>query len=236
MRRSATRPSRSRSAWRSWSTPARHQPYFQGVYGPLRAAQSDKLLEEALACAEIVRRMRDEDVYKRSIPPDIRRAARATVGDWLPTLPPGYRKAPAHIADAAFDKAINLLSSQVHEGRQRPMRRSEEWRLMPHGYHGLFSCKTVTHVLVPLGTRPIIPWFGEPPAELSMSTDAMVKLAMSEGYSIVPGGGKGSHIKLRADGRPMIILPAGRKSLSLKVLVSVAAALGRSSIKDLRTA
>jgi hypothetical protein len=27
-----------------------------------------------------------------------------------------------------------------------------------------------------------------------MSTDAMVKLALDEGYAIVPGGGKGSHI------------------------------------------
>lgn len=211
----------------------RHQPYFQGVYGKLRAAGSDDLLEEALACAEMYRRMQ-ERVYRRSIPEDIWEAARKMVLDWLPTLPPGYRRSPAYIGNEAFDKAENLLSSQIHEGREHPMRRPEEWNLMPHGYHGLFNCKTVTHVLVPLGATPIIPWFGESAAPLSMSTDAAVKLAMGEGYAIVPGGGKGSHIKLQATGRPMIILPANRESLSPRVLSSVAAALGRSSIRDLR--
>ena len=82
----------------------RHRPYFQGVYGQLRAAQSDELIEEALACAEIVRRMATEDVYKRSIPPDVRRAARATMGEWLPTLPSGYRRAPAYAATRFWRK------------------------------------------------------------------------------------------------------------------------------------
>lgn len=211
----------------------RHQPYFRGVYGKLRAAASDDLLEEALACAEMHRRMQ-ERVYRSSIPEDVLKAARKTVLDWLPTLPPGYRKSPAYIRNESFDKAINVLSSQIHEGREHPMRRPEEWNLMPHGYHGLFNCKTVTHVLVPVGAKPIIPWFGESAVPLSISTDEMVKLAMSEGYAIVAGGGKGSHIKLQAIGRPMIILPANRGSLSPKVLSSVATALRRSSIRDLR--
>jgi hypothetical protein len=212
----------------------RHQPYFQSVYGPLRTSGSDDLLEEALACAEIVRRMHREAVYKRSIPEDVQLAVHETLRDWLPTLPPGYRAAPAFLMDAPFDTARNLLSSQIHEGRQHPMRRHDEWHLMPQGYKGLFDCRTVTHVLVPIGTEPIIPWFGQSPVPLSMSTDAMVKLALDEGYAIVPGGGKGSHIKLRADGNPMIIVPANRKSLSLKVLWSVATAHGRSSIRELQ--
>ena len=87
--------------------------------------------------------------------------------------------------------------------------------------------------MVPLGADPIIPWFGESAPRLSISTDALVKLAMSEGYAIVPGG-KGSHINLHAAGRPMIILPANRESLSPKVLSSVATALGRPSIRALR--
>lgn len=102
------------------------------------------------------------------------------------------------------------------------------------GYHALLDCRPVTHILVPHGATPINPWFGKSPVPLSMSTDAMVKLALGEGYAIVPGAGKGSHIKLRADGRPMIILPANRKSLSPRVLSSAATALGRSSIQELR--
>jgi hypothetical protein len=213
----------------------RYHPYFKSVFGQLRTAGSDALLEEALACAEIIRRMRNEDIYKRSIPLDIRKAARTFLLDWLPMLPPGYRKAPDYLADPAFDEARNVLSSQIHEARQRPMRRAAEWHLTPHSYHGLFDCKTVTHVLVPDGTTPVIPWFGEPLA-LSMSTEAAVKRAMSAGYALVPGGGKGSHIKLRAEGRPMIILPANRKSLSPNVLNSVKTALELRSIRDLLTA
>jgi hypothetical protein len=211
----------------------RYYPYFQGVYGPLRAAGSGEVLEEALACAEIMRRMRAEEVYQRGIPRDVQHAARAMLGDWLPTLSPGYREAPAYVAEVPFGKARNLLSSQIHEGRRRPLRRNEEWHLVPHGHHGLFDCQTVTHVLVPIGTTPIIPWFGQPAAPLSISTNAMVKLAIGQGYAIMPGG-KGSHIKLRADGRPMIIIPANRESLSPRVLASVAAALSLSSLGSLR--
>jgi hypothetical protein len=178
--------------------------------------------------------MRTEGVYKRSIPPDIRHAARTMLNDWLPTLPPGYRTALQYIVDAPFDKARNLLSSQIHEGRQRPLRRNEEWHLMPHGYHGLFDCNTVTHVLVPLGTQPIIPWFSEPAVPLSISSTAITKLVIGQGYSIVPGG-KGSHIKLRAARRPMIIIPANKESLSPRVLASVATALNLPSLGALRT-
>ncbi len=35
----------------------------------------------------------------------------------------------------------------------------------------------------------------------------MVKLFRREGYEIVPGGGKGSHWKLRKKGCPMAIVP-----------------------------
>lgn len=212
----------------------REQPYFKNVYGPLRAAGSDDLIEESLACAEIVRRMRAEGVYRRSIPPDVRRAARAMLGEWLPTLPPGYRRALTYTADTPFANARNLLSSQIHEGRQRPLQRNDEWHLVPHGFHGLFNCNTVTHVLVPFGSTPIIPWFDQQAAPLSISTTAMIKLVAAQGYAIVPGG-KGSHIKLRAEGRPMIILPGNRESLSPRVLAAVAAALNLPSLGSLRT-
>jgi hypothetical protein len=167
----------------------RYHPYFKGVYGQLRAAGSDELLEEALACAEIIRRMQNEVVYTRGIPEDIQPAVQTFLLDWLPTLPPGYRKAPQYLKAPAFDEARNILSSQIHEGRQHPMRRAGEWHLMPHSYHGLFDCKTVTHVLVPVGTTPVIPWFGEPPA-LSMSTEAAVSAPSARGMQSYPAAGR----------------------------------------------
>lgn len=212
----------------------RHQPYSETVYRRLSAAGSDDLLEEALACAEMMRRLVREPVYRNSIPEYILAAAVRTLGSWIPTLPPGYRTGIKYVNNEPFDQGRNLLSSQIHEGRLHPMRRHEEWRLAPDGYHSLLDCRAVTHILVPHGTTPVIPWFGKSPFPLSMSTDAMIKLALGEGYAIVPGAGKGSHIKLRADDRPMIILPANRKSLSFKVLSSVATALGRSSVQELR--
>ncbi|MHB1594777.1 MAG: hypothetical protein ACYCU3_11415 [Streptosporangiaceae bacterium] len=210
----------------------RYGPYFREVFGPLRNAGSDDLLEEALACAEIVRRMRSEDVYTRSIPGDVRRAARMMLADWLPTLPPGYRQAPRYIPSPAFDNARNMLSSQIHEARHRPMRRHDEWMLAPHAYQGLFNYKTVTHVVVPIGAEPIIPWFDQPVPALSISSKEMIKLVSTQGYTIVPAG-KGSHVKLRAHGRPMIIIPDNRESLSYRVLSSVAAALDLPSVKGL---
>ena len=212
----------------------RYGPYFQDVFGPLRAAaaDSDDLLEEALACAEIVRRMRSEPTYTRSIPEDIRQATREMFAEWLPTLPPGYRQAPRYIPSPTFDNARNLLSSQIHEARQRPMRRNDEWLLVPHAYQGLFNYKTVTHILVPIGNEPIIPWFGQPVPALSISSKEMIKLVTGQGYTIVPGG-KGSHVKLRAHGRPMIIIPDNREALSHRVLSSVATALDLSSASAL---
>ena len=50
-------------------------PYHDRVFKPLRAQGSDDLLEEALATAESYRRLH-EDVYRRSIPADLRKAAR----------------------------------------------------------------------------------------------------------------------------------------------------------------
>lgn len=212
----------------------RHQPYFEGVYDQLRTAGSDDLLEEALACAEMMRCLVKEPIYRNSIPQYILAAAVRMLGSWIPTLPPGYRTCIGYMNNEPFGQGRNLLSSQIHEGRLHPVRRHEEWRLAPDGYHSLLDCRPVTHILVPHGATPVIPWFGKSPVPLSMSTDAMVKLALAEGYAIVPGAGKGSHIKLRADGRQMIILPANRKSLSLNVLSSAATALGRSSIHELR--
>lgn len=109
----------------------RHQPYFEGVHDQLRAAGSDELLEEALACAEMMRRMVKQSVYRNSIPPYILAAAVRTVGTWIPTLPPGYRTGKSYVNNEPFDQGRNLLSSQIQEGRLHPMRRHEEWHLAP---------------------------------------------------------------------------------------------------------
>jgi predicted RNA binding protein YcfA (HicA-like mRNA interferase family) len=62
-----------------------------------------------------------------------------------------------------------------------------------------------------------------------------VEHVMTRGYSIVPGG-KGSHIRLRAPGRPVIIVPASREALPRQVLASVASAFSLPSPGAPRTA
>jgi len=213
----------------------RYRPYTDGVYRPLAQAGSDDLIEEALAVAESARRLKREDVYTRGIPRDLRDATKAMLKDWFPTLPPGYRTGPKFEQDRAFSDARNRLSCEVHEGRQHPLRRAAEWDLMPLGHGGLFNCKTATHVLVPIGTTPIIPWFDRAPRPLVVSTKAMLKALRADGYEVVPGG-KGSHIKLKKPGEPTLHLPANREALSPGVLRGVADALGYGSIHDLATA
>ncbi len=42
---------------------------------------------------------------------------------------------------------------------------------------------------------------------MPISWKEMCRLFLEMGYTIVPGGGKGSHIKLKKDGCPTIIIP-----------------------------
>jgi hypothetical protein len=90
----------------------------------------------------------------------------------------------------------------------------------------------MAHVLVPLGSKPIIPGFGESAAAID-TRERRGQAAMGEGYAIVPSGEKGSHIKLTVVSRQPIILPANGEPLSPRVLSSVVTTLGRSSILDL---
>ena len=98
----------------------------------------------------------------------------------------------------------------------------------------MFNCETVTRIIVPVGERPIIPWFNKSPFELSISTKELSKALNNQGYEIDNKGGKGSHIKFRAPGRPMVILPANRESLSYRVLQTAAEALELPSVAAIK--
>jgi predicted RNA binding protein YcfA (HicA-like mRNA interferase family) len=129
---------------------------------------------------------------------------------------------------------MNYLSSQIHESRVSPMRRSSEWDLATHCWRGLFNCEAVTRIVVPIGERPLIPWFNRPPLPLSVSTSELSKALRKQGYQLDKKGGKGSHLKFRAPGKPMVILPGNRKSLSYRVLKTTAEALGLPSVGDIK--
>ena len=138
----------------------RYLPYSSDVYIPLIKQKSDDVLEEALACAEMYRRFKNEKLYRRGVPKLVRDATIAMLPDWFRTLPPSYREAGRYLYDRTFDHAQRTLMSQVHEAAAAPKRQASEWNLAPHLCRGLFDCQRITHVLVPKGQQPILPWIG----------------------------------------------------------------------------
>lgn len=202
-------------------------PYSDQISIPARG--TDDHLEEAVACAEMLSRL-TEATYKRGVPKTIFDATKLFLAEWIPTLPPGYRRG-LEVMNQVGPSACMELQSQISEAQVTPMQDPADWEVASQMMRGLFNRNTVIHVLVPMGHAPIIPWFGNALAP-SVSTMAVEKVVVRSGYSEVPGG-KGSHKKFVAPERPLIILPANRKSLSPGVLRNVASALGYSSIREL---
>ncbi|ORV08560.1 type II toxin-antitoxin system HicA family toxin [Mycolicibacterium fallax] len=204
----------------------RYLPYSKGVYIPLIEQRSDDVLEEALACAEMYRRFKKEDLYRRGVPKAVRAATIAMLPEWFRTLPPSYREAGRYLHDRTFDSAQRTLMSQVHEAAAEPRRAASEWNLAPYLLRGLFDCQRITHVLVPKGEQPILPWIGHAPALPSISTKKAIRHLEDRGWKIDPGRGKGSHVRLKHVGKQPLTIPGNRESLSPVVLKSIAAALG----------
>ncbi len=204
----------------------RYIPYSKEVYIPLIQQRSDDVLEEALACAEMYRRFKAENLYRRGVPKPVREATLAMLLAWFRTLPPSYREAGRYLHDRTFDQAQRMLMSQVHEAAAEPKRTAVEWNLAPHLCRGLFDCQRITHVLVPKGQEPILPWIGHTPALPSVSSSKAIQHLENRGWKVDPGRGKGSHIRLKHVGKQPLTIPANRESLSPPVLKSVASALG----------
>lgn len=204
----------------------RYLPYSRSVYIRLIEKESDGVLEEALACAEMYRRFKTETLYRRGVPKLIRDATLAMLPEWFRTLPPSYREACRYLRDQAFDDAQRILMSQVHEGAAEPKRAASEWNLTPHLCRGMFNCRTITHVVVPKGKSPILPWIGHNPALVSVSSKKAIRRLEEQGWKVDQGRGKGSHVRLKCIGKQPLTIPANRESLSPPVLKSIANALG----------
>ncbi|BBX37116.1 hypothetical protein MMAG44476_37818 [Mycolicibacterium mageritense DSM 44476 = CIP 104973] len=204
----------------------RYLPYSKEVYIPLIQQGSDDVLEEALACAEMYRRFKTESLYRRGVPKLVREATLAMLPEWFQTLPPSYREAARYFSDRKFDRAQRELMSQLHEASADPRRAADEWSLAPHLCRGLFDCQRITHVLVPRGKEPILPWIGHTRALPSVSSRRAIQRLENQGWKVDPGRGKGSHIRLKHAEKQALTIPANRESLSPPVLKSIAHALG----------
>jgi predicted RNA binding protein YcfA (HicA-like mRNA interferase family) len=204
----------------------RYLPYHANVVIPLLRQQSDDVLEEALACAQMYRRFKDEAVYRKGVPNSVRKATLRMLPHWFKTLPASYNQASHYLSDKSFDPTLNILMSQVQEATTTPKRPPAEWNLVPHQIRGLFDCQRITHVLVPVGQRPVLPWIGHVPALPSISTRHAVRHLQKHGWQIVRGRGKGSHIWLECQGRRSVNLPANRERLAPGRIKDIADALG----------
>ena len=205
-------------------------PYQQNVYRKLIG--TDELIEEALACTEMYVRLK-ERTYRQGISDSVYEATTAMLRDWIPSLPPGYRMAETVLnGNSSFEEERNGLLCQVNEGAINFTQNHYEWDIATQMTRGLFSWREIAYVLIPRGTKSLIPWFSRDITSLSISTRDLEKLIRRFGYSEIQGG-KGSHRKFVHDTRPTIILPYARESLSLGVLRSVARSLGVGSIREL---
>src|SRR5262249_34546238 len=146
--------------------------------------------------------------------------------------PPGYCDAPKYLKDGPNETGQNTLKSQVQEGVGRPYRTVSQWRIAPNMNESLFGFSSDIWIVVPRGSRPRLPTF---PLYRPASTDDLIRaLRSTYGYATVKGG-RTSHVKLKASGRPTLILPGGRKDLSPIVLKNTAHALGFRDPGDLLT-
>jgi predicted RNA binding protein YcfA (HicA-like mRNA interferase family) len=205
-------------------------PYQRNVYQKLLG--TDELAEEALACAEMYMRLK-EKTYRHGISDSVYEATIAMLDAWIPTLPPGYRMAETILNGLSpFEENRNALLCDVNEGVINSTQNYHEWSIATQMIRGLFSWREIAHVLIPRGTKSLIPWFSGEVSPLSVSTRDLEKLIRKLGYSEITGG-KGSHRKFVHNSRPTIILPNARESLSPGVLRSVARTLGVGSIRDL---
>lgn len=191
--------------------------YHASVYQ--KAIGSDDLLEEALANADMYRRL-GEQPYARWISRPVLDAVRRYLKWSFPFDPPGYRCAVNYLGRTAFSRAENLLHGQVKEAVLAPKQATTDWDIAPRLMQGFFSVKSDIWTVVGRGTTSVLPVVQ--PIR-TCSTRDLIGLLKKCGYEFV-GGAK--HDKLEREGCPTVILPRNRENLSPGVVKTVLEALG----------
>ncbi|MBM4229857.1 MAG: type II toxin-antitoxin system HicA family toxin [Gammaproteobacteria bacterium] len=80
-------------------------------------------------------------------------------------------------------------------------------------------------IVLPKGARPIFPIGAVDPAATVTSNELISSLTRHYGYTETRGG-KGSHVKLTKTGRPPVVIPGGRSTVSPGVVKHVLKAIG----------
>lgn len=206
---------------------SKYLPYKKNVYR--KYLHTDDCLEEALANAESYLRFQSRP-YTSILDQQVIRAVRDYLSETFPFDPPGYRMATNYLSSAPFSHGSHLLQSQILEATNLPLMNPNDWTASPQMMRSFFNFKSNIYSVVSRGTRTVLPTKILPK---SCSTQTLIKIFQSRGYSIVQGG-KGSHVKLRNAVGETMIIPGNRKDLSIGVLNSALKSIGLS-IGDLST-
>lgn len=192
-------------------------PYFNNVYK--LAVGSDLLIEEALANAFMYRDVGESSWVSNSL----KKAAQSYLVKSFPRNPPGYRIAPNYLSKKNFDNGQHQLFSMVLEGLQKPTHHQTYWNMAPRINHSFLNINSDIWTIVPRGVGSIVPTTATPLK--TCSSDEIIKVCSKHGYRVTPGG-KGSHIKLKKNGSPTLIVPGNRDNVSPGVTKNILASLG----------
>jgi len=201
--------------------------YDELVFRPLLS--TDDVLEEAIACFEMHSRLRNEKSFHGNVRAAVKSAALDFLHEWILALPPGYRRG----TDPHLPGQLGALMSQVAHGSQSLKQNPDDWGIANQMIRGLFNKNLVAHVVVPVGTTPVIPWL-DAARFVSISTRELERhITRDFGYSFERQ--TAAHKYYYCPNRPRIMIPEGRKSLAPRELKQAAEALGYKNIRELKT-
>ena len=136
----------------------RYRTYHRDVYR--QPLDPDQPLEEALACADMIRRQ-TMGRTSTSVSGAVRRATVRMLKEWIPRLPAGYCRGLDFVDHVEFDKGKDQLSAMVQQGAGWSADDVRRWGIVAvHHRGGMFralgTCEKHTH-LVTSGATPRLP-------------------------------------------------------------------------------
>lgn len=206
----------------------RYLPYQRRVYR--RTLGTNDNIEEALANAEAFRRA-GSSPYSLMLGPTVLQALKQYLPWRYQFDPPGYNQAHRYFGESSYRAGLSNQKSQVQQAAlcASGTARDREWPIASHLHQSLFKVSDhLWEVVPPGGGRPLLPVAPYP----SVSTIQLIKLAEKFGWTVKPGTGKGSHVKLTKAGSRPITVPGNRRTLSPGVLRNTLKAIGDYRMND----
>ena len=206
----------------------RYRPYKSNVYW--RHYCTHDCLEEALANADSYRRLR-ELRFRRRIDPDLIGNLKSYLKYSFSSQPDGYNDAIKYLKNKDHKKGLFNLQSQVLDGTLNPKTNPDHWVISPNVITSLFDITDDIHIIVPIGTKPIISTKKIDVAFSASSRNLTKALTKHYGCEVVKGG-KGSHVKFKNPKLPNFIIPGSRKEVSIGILKQVYSRFSRQPFNN----